>query len=45
MKYKSKHLIWVFLVAAVIISFAIFMVIAVPEANTVEEVQEIEDVR
>lgn len=40
---KSKHLLWLFLVVAVVISFIVFMVIAVPEANTIEEVQAVEE--
>jgi len=40
---KSKHLLWIFLVIAVVISFVVFMVIAVPEANTIEEVQQTEE--
>ncbi|MFH1683345.1 MAG: hypothetical protein ABIA67_00535 [Candidatus Margulisiibacteriota bacterium] len=40
MHKKTKHTIWILMVVAVIISFAIFMVVAVPEANTMEEVQE-----
>ncbi|MBN2057177.1 MAG: hypothetical protein JW782_00035 [Candidatus Saganbacteria bacterium] len=45
MDKKRAQLIWAALVLLVIICFGIFMVITVPEANTVEEVQELEEVQ
>jgi len=45
MHKKTKHTIWIFLIIAVIISFGIYMVIIVPDANTAYEVEEIETIQ
>lgn len=45
MHKKTKQRIWFLLVAAVIILFAVFMMITVPEVNTEEEIQQVEELR
>ena len=45
MHRKTKQRIWALVIAAVIILFGVFMMITVPEAQTAEEVQELEDLR
>jgi len=42
MHKKTRHTIWILLIVAVIVSFGIYMVIIVPDANTAYEVEEIE---
>ena len=42
MHQNTKKTIWAAAILAVIILFGIFMVVTVPEVNTLEEVQEVE---
>ncbi|MFC1540648.1 hypothetical protein ACFL37_01760 [Candidatus Margulisiibacteriota bacterium] len=45
MHRKTRQRIWALLIAAVIILFGVFMMITLPEVQTVEEVQELEELR
>ena len=45
MHKKTLRNIWIALVAIVIIFFGAFMLIAVPESNTMEEVEQVEEMR